>query len=313
MNKTTYNEFINNILVNRGRFNIPQGQYRERHHIIPRCKGGSDEEQNLIDLYANEHFIAHKLLSDENPDDKQYFQAYYAMAFLKNTATQDKRVNPLTPQEYEQIKIRYIQNVGSKCAKVDLEENIIEIYSSYHEAARSNGFTPDNANVIKKVCDGNISSIRGLYFRNLDENNQVVHQPFKSYKNKKSIMAISVNNPNDKIEFCSVSEAARSLVLNRQSIGKCLQGNARYSIVGGYIFREIDGDGNIIEPQLTSQNIINEYNKKNPVINGERHNIQDWCVIYNITPACYYNRLKQGYDEITALTMLRQKPGRKVI
>lgn len=62
----TYENFINNILNTRGRFacgNI----YHERHHILPKSLGGTDEENNLIDLFAREHFIAHKLLALENP------------------------------------------------------------------------------------------------------------------------------------------------------------------------------------------------------------------------------------------------------
>lgn len=65
----TYNEFIQDILDTRGRFGIPKGEYKERHHIIPQCMAGTDDEDNLIDLYAKEHFIAHKLLVEENPDN----------------------------------------------------------------------------------------------------------------------------------------------------------------------------------------------------------------------------------------------------
>ena len=64
----TYKEFIDNILNTRGRFAIPKNEYKERHHIIPKCMGGNNEKDNLIDLYAREHFIAHKLLVEENPD-----------------------------------------------------------------------------------------------------------------------------------------------------------------------------------------------------------------------------------------------------
>ena len=47
----TYKEFIEDILNNRGRFNIPNGEYKERHHIIPKCLGGNNTKDNLIDLY----------------------------------------------------------------------------------------------------------------------------------------------------------------------------------------------------------------------------------------------------------------------
>lgn len=36
--------------------------YKERHHIIPKSMGGNDQEDNLVDLTAREHFIAHLLL-----------------------------------------------------------------------------------------------------------------------------------------------------------------------------------------------------------------------------------------------------------
>ena len=45
-----HKEFIEDILNNRGRFNIPNGEYKERHHIIPKCLGGNNTKDNLIDL-----------------------------------------------------------------------------------------------------------------------------------------------------------------------------------------------------------------------------------------------------------------------
>lgn len=57
-----YIEFINSILNTRGRFNCGD-EYHERHHIVPKCKNGTNDDNNLIDLFAREHFIAHKLLA----------------------------------------------------------------------------------------------------------------------------------------------------------------------------------------------------------------------------------------------------------
>lgn len=37
--------------------------YKERHHIIPKSIGGSNDQSNLVDLTAREHFIAHFLLA----------------------------------------------------------------------------------------------------------------------------------------------------------------------------------------------------------------------------------------------------------
>ncbi len=38
-------------------------EYRERHHVIPRALGGSDDIENLIDLTYREHFLVHWLLA----------------------------------------------------------------------------------------------------------------------------------------------------------------------------------------------------------------------------------------------------------
>ena len=38
------------------------GVYTETHHIQPLSLGGLDSKENLVELSAREHFIAHKLL-----------------------------------------------------------------------------------------------------------------------------------------------------------------------------------------------------------------------------------------------------------
>lgn len=97
-----YRDFIDNILKERGRFGVLDGVYHETHHIIPRCLGGSDEKDNLIELTAQEHFIAHKMLKEENPDNVKLSQAFGAMAFPRNPCEQRYQ---LTPEEYEEARI----------------------------------------------------------------------------------------------------------------------------------------------------------------------------------------------------------------
>lgn len=82
-----YTNFINSILNSRGRFNCDG--YKERHHIVPRCLGGSDDKSNLIDLYAEEHYLAHKLLALENPDNRGLVYGWHMMAFPKGNTKRD--------------------------------------------------------------------------------------------------------------------------------------------------------------------------------------------------------------------------------
>lgn len=97
----TYKEFIQNILDTRGRFSCGN-EYHERHHIIPKCLGGTNDEENLIDLFAREHFIAHRLLALENPTDKRLTFAWWNMAQCKGSS---KKREAVTPEEYEEAKV----------------------------------------------------------------------------------------------------------------------------------------------------------------------------------------------------------------
>lgn len=102
----TYSEFIDNILNTRGRFACGD-EYHERHHILPKCMNGTNDEENLIDLFAKEHFIAHQLLAKENPNNKKLIYAWWNMAHCGGREYQ-KRYE-CSPAEYEEARIRHSQ------------------------------------------------------------------------------------------------------------------------------------------------------------------------------------------------------------
>jgi hypothetical protein len=55
------------------------GNYYERHHIIPKSLGGLNNSTNLVLLTAREHFIAHRLLCEIYPENDKLKFAYWAM------------------------------------------------------------------------------------------------------------------------------------------------------------------------------------------------------------------------------------------
>lgn len=57
---------IYDALVQRG-MSRNLNSYTERHHIVPRCLGGSDLPDNLVRLTAEEHYVAHQLLTKIYP------------------------------------------------------------------------------------------------------------------------------------------------------------------------------------------------------------------------------------------------------
>jgi hypothetical protein len=69
-------------LINRAPKERPVDTYTEEHHIIPRCMGGTDED-GLVYLTAEEHYIAHQLLVKIYPNHRGI--VYAAAMMTKNS------------------------------------------------------------------------------------------------------------------------------------------------------------------------------------------------------------------------------------
>ena len=106
----TYEEFINNILETRGRFACGD-EYHERHHIVPKCMGGTNNEKNLIDLFAREHFEAHRLLALENPDNKKLTHAWWMMSTRLSSSELEEKI---TAEEYEESRKAFSQMMSGE-------------------------------------------------------------------------------------------------------------------------------------------------------------------------------------------------------
>lgn len=57
-----YTRWYNNIIANAQSRVLPSTTYSEKHHIVPKSLGGSNDPNNLVRLTAREHFICHLLL-----------------------------------------------------------------------------------------------------------------------------------------------------------------------------------------------------------------------------------------------------------
>ena len=79
---SSYDIFISDIIKERGQWGI-KNEYFEGHHILPRCLGGEgrtkDKHPNIIRLYPEEHYLAHKLLLEKYPGVKQLEFAFHMM------------------------------------------------------------------------------------------------------------------------------------------------------------------------------------------------------------------------------------------
>lgn len=76
----------------------------DKHHIIPKSMGGTDDENNIIKLTYREHFIAHLLLSRLYQNNKMTY-AFYRM---KNKTNNSKL--------YESYKNKFIESISGENA-----------------------------------------------------------------------------------------------------------------------------------------------------------------------------------------------------
>lgn len=95
---------IYNRLIERAQNRTLEG-YKEIHHIIPKCLGGEDKEENLVELTAREHFLCHMLLCEIYPNNRDLWYALFLMSINKNK--REGRKYKVTSREYERIKLEW--------------------------------------------------------------------------------------------------------------------------------------------------------------------------------------------------------------
>ena len=81
----SYKEFIEACKVK-----IYNTEYLENHHIIPKSCGGTNDKDNLVYLSLPDHWMAHKLYAEENPDLQEAQDAFMSMGPLESFIAREK-------------------------------------------------------------------------------------------------------------------------------------------------------------------------------------------------------------------------------
>jgi hypothetical protein len=123
MNYKTH--YINLITTRLNRV-LEENTYYEKHHIIPKCWGGSNNTENIIKLTAREHYIAHWLLYRIRPTSNGT-----ALAFWKMTFPPSKHLNnrdyKISSRMYAEAKLAMANanrklNLGKKISEEHLQK-----------------------------------------------------------------------------------------------------------------------------------------------------------------------------------------------
>lgn len=224
-----YKSYIENILTGRGRFNC-RG-YKERHHIKPKCLGGSDDTDNLIDLYAKEHYEVHRLLALENPNEGGLCYAWFMMS--NGGGSSKKRFVP-SPEQYEEAKIKYVNYLsesfsGSKNPMYGVhrygEQNPMFGVHRYGELAPMYGktHTEEAKNKMSKARTGVYTGVNHPFF---GKRGSLHHASTPILQFTKDGLLLK--------EWESCGEAHRGLGLDKSGIIRCC--NQQVMSCGGFVW-----------------------------------------------------------------------------
>lgn len=85
-------------------------EYTEKHHILPKCLGGTDDSDNLVRLTFREHFLCHQLLCKIYPKNQKLIFAFSSM--VRVSRKNAKRFDVLTSRHFEIVKKTLAPHMG---------------------------------------------------------------------------------------------------------------------------------------------------------------------------------------------------------
>ena len=209
--------------------------YKEKHHTIPKCIGGSNDASNLVELTAREHFLCHHLLTKIHPENNKIFFAFWAMCTLK-TKQQERHVP--SSKLYEEIrKVRSIVHSANlkkfhktpegirirkqAVAKVDQKAKI-------KKTIANTDYTKRTANT-----DWKARTVKFNYEA------KVVNTDYEviAVKNMKAVNQYSKEGVFVK-EWQSIKEASNAVNTSASNISSCIRG--REKSAGGFVWKYKD-------------------------------------------------------------------------
>ncbi len=124
--------------------------YVEKHHIIPKCLGGTDEPTNIVKLTAKEHFICHRLLPKMVSDPQHRIKMHNAAWMMQSVSSNQKRYK-ISSNTYqilkENIANAYRNNPNHRSIESRRKQSETLKNKTWNER-----FGVERANELKKKC-----------------------------------------------------------------------------------------------------------------------------------------------------------------
>ena len=95
-------------IVNHRLTNQIIGGYYESHHVIPRSMGGSNRNDNLVNLTSREHFICHLLLTKFTIGKNKHSMLFALNCMRMKSCNHNNRYFNSRMYEYLKVEFSYI-------------------------------------------------------------------------------------------------------------------------------------------------------------------------------------------------------------
>lgn len=218
------------------------GVYYERHHIIPRCIGGTDDVSNLVLLTAREHFIVHMILVEMYPVNSiEWHKLVNATSMFMQISSNHSRYI-LSSRQYERIKkllsdskkgVPRSQAVKDKISQTKRKN--LYIASDRHREMMSKRMTGENNPMYGKTHSE--SARKKMHDARIGKKNPVVSESNRKRtgtetKSTRPIIQLSIDGTVINT-YISIAEAMRQTGIGM--IANAARGNQKTA--GGFIWK----------------------------------------------------------------------------
>lgn len=185
----------------------------EKHHIIPKCMGGTNDVANIVKLTPKEHFIIHKLLCEIYPDN---IKLHYALWRMMNPQTKNhKRSYNISANEYnrrraihrEEIRKLGLANKG-RITSSDTKQKLREIRK--HQII-TNETKQKISNTLKgKLKDPMTSETKQKISNALKGKHKGKPKPIRTETHRKNLSISLKNRPVISCPHCAICSISKS-------------------------------------------------------------------------------------------------------
>lgn len=158
---------------------ILQTSYKEMHHIVPKCMGGTDDVNNLVELFAEEHLIAHLLLSKIYPNNEKLLHSVFRMSQIRR----------YTNKEYGWLRQKYSSYM--KTNNPMFNENIRKKMSNSRKGKLVGNENPSKREDVRET----LSKAVAKSWENADERKKAFSEKFSGSNNPASKL-YHITDPN---------------------------------------------------------------------------------------------------------------------